>query len=90
MQPLVTAPSVWYSDVLRVVDGVWKAQELTPEFLRDLFADDLAKGQALRGRSSTVRWVFHWWLNGVSLGNYDEFTLTTPLSIAVAEIRTGI
>ena len=37
--------------------------------------------------SATVRWVFHWWLNGVSLGDYDEFTLTTPFAIAVAEIQ---
>ena len=37
--------------------------------------------------SATVRWVFHWWLNGVSLGDYDEFELTTPFAIAVAEIQ---
>ena len=101
VQPLVTAPSVWYSGVLRVVDGAWQVQELTPEFLQGctpaamtdavfegyeaywdarltfwdppdpahplldttttgsfneflttLLADDLAKGQALRGRST--------------------------------------
>lgn len=100
VHPLITAPSVWYSGIVRVADGQWRVEQLTPEFLQgctpmamqeavlagyeaywdarlefwdppdpehplvdstttgsfngfltELLADDLAKGQALRGRS---------------------------------------
>ena len=33
VHPLITAPSVWYSGVLELVDGAWQVQTLTPEYL---------------------------------------------------------
>lgn len=37
--------------------------------------------------SVSVRWVFHWWLNGNDMGDFGELPVTATFTVDVAEIQ---
>jgi hypothetical protein len=45
-----------------------------------------AAGDDLAG-SATVTWTFRWWLNGNDMGDFGDFTRTTPVTFDVTEIQ---
>ncbi|MEZ5379650.1 MAG: hypothetical protein R2733_24340 [Acidimicrobiales bacterium] len=45
-----------------------------------------AAGTGLAG-SATTTWTFRWWLNGNDMGDFGDFTRTTPISFDVTEIQ---
>ncbi|MCP3858926.1 MAG: hypothetical protein GY704_04680 [Phycisphaeraceae bacterium] len=45
-----------------------------------------AAGSGLAG-SATTTWTFRWWLNGNDMGDFGDFTRTTPVAFDVTEIQ---
>jgi hypothetical protein len=62
----------------------WSGAPESGTYCSHVFTEANAQGYAA---SVTVRWVFHWWLNGNDMGDFGELTRVSSFTVPVSEIQ---